>query len=139
MLIYASLQLAGRATLASLLATHPSLPTTYPLFHAMLTPDLGVSSDFIPLIGSISTTATPLEKAASLQVFYGKAKRCVAQLDAFVARCDEKKYDGPDEPWEALDFAMKIAIRDARRKAVERTENYKYTRRDLLNKWVDYN
>lgn len=99
----------------------------------MLNPDMSVDNNAIPLIGSVGNMHSTIEKASRLQAFFHKAKRCVAQLDAFTARCD-KKCEGPEEPWAPLDHNMKIAIRDVRRKAVERTENYKYTRRDLLNK-----
>jgi hypothetical protein len=92
-----------------------------------------ITNDAFPLIGSVPSTCTPSEKAEYLRGFYHKGRRCIAQLDAFTARC-EKKYDGPGHKWKELNYAMKIAIRDIRRKGVERCENYKYTRRDLLNR-----
>lgn len=57
----------------------------------------------------------------------------LSQLDVFTSRCD-RKYEGPDVRWPELDYHTRIAIRDVRRKVVERCENYKYTRRDILDK-----
>lgn len=57
----------------------------------------------------------------------------LAQLDSFTTRCD-RKYEGPEEKWAELDYHTRIAVRDVRRKVVERCENYKYTRRDILDK-----
>jgi hypothetical protein len=57
----------------------------------------------------------------------------LAQLDNFTARCD-RKYEGPEERWTELEYNTRIAVRDVRRKIVERCENYKYTRRDILDK-----
>ncbi len=94
-----------------------------------------ISNEAFPLIGSVPPTCGPVDKADYLKRFFHKGRRCIAQLDAFTARC-EKKYDGPGARWSELDYAMKIAIRDIRRKGVERCENYKYTRRDLLNRSV---
>jgi hypothetical protein len=54
-------------------------------------------------------------------------------LNTFSARCD-RKYDGPEDKWPEMDYNTRIAIRDVRRKVVERCENYKYTRRDILDK-----
>jgi hypothetical protein len=120
-------------TLRDLIDEHPLLRETYPLFYHACTSDMLISNDAFPLIGSVPATSTPVEKADYLRQFYHKGRRCIAQLDAFTARCD-KKYAGPGARWQELDYAMKIAIRDIRRKGVERCENYKYTRRDLLNR-----
>jgi hypothetical protein len=103
------------------------------LFYNIITIDMIINNNTFPLIGSVPSSCSSTEKANYLQQYYHKGRRALAQLDAFVARCD-KRYDGPGEKWTPLSAEMKIAIRDVRRKAVERCENYKYTRRDLLNK-----
>jgi hypothetical protein len=105
----------------------------YPLFYYTLNNDLSINSDSVPLIGSIPSTVTPLEKADMLRGFFHRGRRVLAQLDAFTAKCD-KKIDNGDDKWEELDHHTRIAVRDVRRKCVERCENYKYTRRDLLDK-----
>ena len=87
----------------------------------------------MPLIGSVPPTSSPVEKAAYLRAYFHRVRRLLAQLDAFTSRC-ERKHDGPGPRWPELDYFTRTAIRDVRRKAVERSENYKYTRRDLLNK-----
>lgn len=115
-----------------------------------------INNETAPLIGSIPSTCSPVEKANHLKAFYHRAKRSLAQLDAFTARCD-KRYDGSGEKWKPLDHDTKIAIRDIRRKAVERSENYRlasalqppfmvltsksyrYTRRDILNRTLGKN
>jgi hypothetical protein len=112
---------------------HPYVRDVFPLFYHIITVDLVINNNSFPLIGSVPSTCSPTEKASFLQQYYHKGRRCIAQLDAFTARCD-KRYDGPGPRWKPLTAEMKIAIRDIRRKAVERCENYKYTRRDLLNK-----
>lgn len=103
-----------------LLDTYPRLRETYPLFYHIVNDDMIINNETFPLIGSIPSTCTPLEKAQHLKEFYHKGKRCIAQLDAFTARCD-KRYDGPGEKWKPLDHDTKIAIRDIRRKGIERT------------------
>lgn len=103
------------------------------MFYNIITEDLIIDNNAFPLIGSVPSSSTPVQKAGYLQQYYHKGRRAIAQLDAFTARCD-KRYDGPGQKWAPLTPEMKIAIRDIRRKAVERCENYKYTRRDLLNK-----
>lgn len=120
-------------TLRDLVEDHPAVRDVYPLFYHTCTPDMLINNDAFPLIGSIPSTCTPVEKAEQLKGFFHKGRRCIAQLDAFTARC-EKKYEGPGGMWEEMDYQMKIAIRDIRRKGVERCENYKYTRRDILNR-----
>ena len=61
----------------------------------------------------------------------------ISQLDEFTARCDRKYEDAAGTRKLAeLDFNTRIAVRDIRRKIVERCENYKYTRRDILDKYV---
>ncbi|KAJ9095741.1 hypothetical protein QFC19_007454 [Naganishia cerealis] len=127
-----------RPTLRDLLDTHPRVREAFPLFYHILTDDMMINNESFPLIGSIPSTCTPVEKARFLKEFYHKGRRCLAQLDAFTARCD-KRYDGPGDKWKPLDHDTKIAIRDIRRKGVERCENYKYTRRDILNKAVGKN
>lgn len=123
----------GELSLYSLLQVYPEIPHMFPLFYYTLLNDLSINSDSVPLIGSIPSTVTPTEKADMLQQFFHRGRRVLAQLDAFTARCD-KKYEGPDEKWIELDFNVRIAVRDVRRKVVERCENYKYTRRDVLDK-----
>jgi hypothetical protein len=98
---------------------------TFPLFYYIITDDMVINNDNAPLIGSIPSTCSPVEKANHLKAFYHRAKRSLAQLDAFTARCD-KRYDGSGEKWKQLDHDTKIAIRDIRRKLVERSENYRY-------------
>jgi hypothetical protein len=66
-------------------------------------------------------------------MYYHRGRRVLSQLDSFNGRCD-RKYDGPDEKWPEMDYYTRIAVRDVRRKVVERCENYKYTRRDILDK-----
>ncbi|KAJ9120856.1 hypothetical protein QFC22_002790 [Naganishia vaughanmartiniae] len=127
-----------RPSLREMLDTHPRIREAFPLFYHILTDDLMINNESFPLIGSIPSTCTPVEKANFLKEFYHKGRRCLAQLDAFTARCD-KRYDGPGDKWKPLDHDTKIAIRDIRRKGVERCENYKYTRRDILNKAVGKN
>ena len=112
---------------------HPDVRTVFPLFYNIITEDMIINNSTFPLIGSVPTSCNPIQKAGYLQEYYHKGRRAIAQLDALTARCD-KRYDGPGQRWTPLSAEMKIAIRDIRRKAVERCENYKYTRRDLLNK-----
>lgn len=120
-------------SLYGLLQVYHEIPHMFPLFYYTLNNDLTINSDSVPLIGSIPSTHTPLQKADALQAFFHRARRVLAQLDAFTTRCD-RKYEGPEERWPELDYHTRIAIRDVRRKVVERCENYKYTRRDLLDK-----
>ncbi|WVN89819.1 uncharacterized protein L203_105049 [Cryptococcus depauperatus CBS 7841] len=120
-------------SLWGLLQTYPEIPHLFPLFYYTLNNDLTINSDSVPLIGSIPSNCTPAMKAETLQGFFHRGRRVLAQLDAFTARCD-RKYEGPDERWPELDYHARIAIRDVRRKVVERCENYKYTRRDILDK-----
>jgi hypothetical protein len=105
----------------------------FPLFYYTLNNDLTINSGSVPLIGSIPSTVTPIEKADNLTLYYHRGRRVLAQLDTFSARCD-RKYDGPEDKWQEMDYNTRIAIRDVRRKVVERCENYKYTRRDILDK-----
>lgn len=120
-------------TLRDLVNDHPELRTTFPLFYHILTPELVIDNDAFPLIGSVPSSCGPVDKAAHLQDYFHKGRRALAQLDAFTSRCD-KRYEGPGQRWKPLTPEVKIAIRDVRRKGVERCENYKYTRRDILNK-----
>ncbi|WWD20783.1 hypothetical protein CI109_105260 [Kwoniella shandongensis] len=129
---------ASQLSLWGLLQVYPDIPHLFPLFYYTLNNDLTINSDSVPLIGSIPSACTPLEKADTLQAFFHRGKRVLAQLDAFCARCD-RKYDGPEQKWPELDYHTRIAVRDVRRKAVERCENYKYTRRDLLDKVLGKN
>ena len=116
-----------------LLEVYPNIPHLFPLFYYTLNNDLTINSDSVPLIGSVTSTLSPLQKAETLRSFFHRGRRVLAQIDAFTARCD-KKYDGGDDRWQDLEYLTRIAIRDVRRKVVERCENYKYTRRDILNK-----
>ncbi|WWC98477.1 hypothetical protein V866_005368 [Kwoniella sp. B9012] len=125
-------------SLWGLLQVYGDIPFLFPLFYYTLNNDLTINSDSVPLIGSIPSTCTPLEKADTLRGFFHRGRRVLAQLDAFTARCD-RKYEGPDERWPELDYHTRIAIRDVRRKVVERCENYKYTRRDILDKCLGKN
>jgi hypothetical protein len=120
-------------SLWGLLQTYPDIPHHFPLFYYTLNNDLTINSDSVPLIGSIPSTVTPLEKADMLAMYYHRGRRVLAQLDTFTSRCD-RKYDGPAEKWHELEYHTRIAVRDVRRKVVERCENYKYTRRDILDK-----
>lgn len=120
-------------SLWGLLQTYPEIPHCFPLFYYTLNNDLTINSDSVPLIGSIPSTVTPLEKADMLALYYHRGRRVLAQLDTFTSRCD-RKYDGPAEKWHELEYHTRIAVRDVRRKVVERCENYKYTRRDILDK-----
>jgi len=120
-------------TLRELFDDHLEVREVFPLFYNVITEDMVIDNNTFPLIGSVPTSCGPVEKATYLQQYFHKGRRAIAQLDAFTARCD-KRYDGPGARWTPLSAEMKIAIRDIRRKAVERCENYKYTRRDLLNK-----
>ena len=122
-------------SLWGLLEVYSEIPRSYPLFYYTLNNDLSINSDSVPLIGSIPSTATGMEKAGTLQSFFHRGRRVLSQLDAFTSRCD-RKYDGAQEKLMELDFNTRIAIRDVRRKVVERCENYKYTRRDILDKCV---
>lgn len=120
-------------SLWGLLQVYPEIPHLFPLFYYTLNNDLTINSDSVPLIGSIPSTCSPQEKAEGLRRYHHRGRRVLAQLDAFSSRCD-RKYDGPDEKWPELDYHTRIAVRDVRRKVVERCENYKYTRRDILDK-----
>ena len=124
-------------SLYGLLQVYPEIPHRFPLFYYTLNNDLTINSDSVPMIGSIPSTCTPLEKAETLKGYFHRGRRVLAQLDAFTGRCD-RKYDGPEERWAELDFHTRIAVRDVRRKVVERCENYKYTRRDILDKCVPF-
>ncbi|WRT70762.1 uncharacterized protein IL334_007761 [Kwoniella shivajii] len=125
-------------SLWGLLQVYADIPHLFPLFYYTLNNDLTINSDSVPLIGSIPSTCTPMEKADTLQAFFHRGRRVLAQLDAFTARCD-RKYEGPEQKWPELDYHTRIAVRDVRRKIVERCENYKYTRRDILDKFVGKN
>jgi hypothetical protein len=120
-------------SLWGLLQSYPDIPHMFPLFYYTLNNDLTINSESVPLIGSIPSTVTPIEKADNLTLYYHRGRRVLAQLDTFSARCD-RKYDGPEDKWQEMDYNTRIAIRDVRRKVVERCENYKYTRRDILDK-----
>lgn len=133
---YSKQSISGKKPLLSLwglLQVYPEIPQRFPLFYYTLNNDLSINSDSVPLIGSIPSTITPLQKADTLRAFFHKAKRVLSQLDAFTQRCD-RKWDGPELQWSELDHHHRIAVRDVRRKVVERCENYKYTRRDILDK-----
>lgn len=120
-------------SLWGLLQVYPDIPHHFPLFYYTLNNDLTINSDSVPLIGSIPSTVTPLEKAEMLAMYFHRGRRVLSQLDSFTSRCD-RKYDGPAEKWHELEYHTRIAVRDVRRKVVERCENYKYTRRDILDK-----
>jgi hypothetical protein len=120
-------------SLWGLFQVYPQILEFYPLFYYTLLNDLSINSESVPLIGSIANTVKPVDKADTLRTFFHRGRRVLAQLDAFTARCD-RKYEGPLERWPEMDHHTRIAIRDVRRKVVERCENYKYTRRDILNK-----
>lgn len=120
-------------SLWGLLQSYPDIPHMFPLFYYTLNNDLTINSESVPLIGSIPSTVTPIEKADNLTLYYHRGRRVLAQLDTFSARCD-RKYDGPEDKWQEMDYNTRIAVRDVRRKVVERCENYKYTRRDILDK-----
>ncbi|OXG73918.1 hypothetical protein C348_01900 [Cryptococcus neoformans Gb118] len=122
-------------SLWGLLQVYPEIPHLFPLFYYTLNNDLTINSDSVPLIGSIPSNCTPLAKAETLQAYFHRGRRVLSQLDVFTSRCD-RKYEGPDVRWPELDYHTRIAIRDVRRKVVERCENYKYTRRDILDKHV---
>ncbi|WVQ70771.1 hypothetical protein IAR50_000293 [Cryptococcus sp. DSM 104548] len=122
-------------SLWGLLQVYPSIPHNFPLFYYTLNNDLTINSDSVPLIGSIPSNCTPIAKAETLAAFFHRGRRVLAQLDAFTTRCD-RKYEGPESKWPELEFHTRIAVRDVRRKIVERCENYKYTRRDILDKHV---
>lgn len=120
-------------SLWGLLEVYPEIPHLFPLFYYTLNNDLTINSDSVPLIGSIPSTCSPNEKAQTLRGYFHRGRRVLAQLDNFTVRCD-RKYEGPEDKWSDLDFNTRIAVRDVRRKIVERCENYKYTRRDILDK-----
>ncbi|ODN83044.1 hypothetical protein L202_01270 [Cryptococcus amylolentus CBS 6039] len=122
-------------SLWGLLQVYSSIPHNFPLFYYTLNNDLTINSDSVPLIGSIPSNCTPIAKAETLAAFFHRGRRVLAQLDAFTTRCD-RKYEGPENKWPELDYHTRIAVRDVRRKIVERCENYKYTRRDILDKHV---
>jgi hypothetical protein len=105
----------------------------YPLFYYTLNNDLTINCESVPLIGSIPSSCIPLDKAEMLRDFFHRGRRVLSQLDAFTTRCD-RKYEGSLERWAELEFYTRVAVRDVRRKVVERCENYKYTRRDILDK-----
>ncbi|KAL7420872.1 hypothetical protein Q5752_004826 [Cryptotrichosporon argae] len=125
-------------SLYGLLETYDQIPHLYPLFYYTLNNDLTINGDSVPLIGTIPSTSTPIEKADTLQSYFHRGRRVLAQLDAFTARCD-RKYEGPDARWPEMTYHVRIAVRDVRRKIVERCENYKYTRRDILDKVLGKN
>ncbi|KAL1412646.1 hypothetical protein Q8F55_000393 [Vanrija albida] len=113
--------------------TYPQLQKLYPLFYHALNDDLSLNMEAVPLIGTIPSTVTPHEKADRLRAFHHRGRRILAQLDAFTRRCD-RRYEGESVRWPEIADGVRVAIRDVRRKAVERCENYKYTRRDILDK-----
>ncbi|KIR67826.1 hypothetical protein I314_02243 [Cryptococcus bacillisporus CA1873] len=122
-------------SLWGLLQVYPEIPHLFPLFYYTLDNDLTINSESVPLIGSIPSNCTPMVKAETLQAYFHRGRRVLSQVDAFTSRCD-RKYDGLEIRWPELDYHTRIAIRDVRRKVVERCENYKYTRRDILDKHV---
>jgi hypothetical protein len=114
-----------------LVKEYPLLPAEYPLvFHALL-PNMTVNPELVPMIGSISSQFTVPEKCEVLKEMFGRARRVVAQLDAFTARAGPK--NASPSRWKKLSTKTHTTLRDVRRKIVERCENYKYTRRNLLN------
>lgn len=120
--------------LVALFEKYPSLPSRFPLFCFALEHNLSFHEPSVPMIKSLSQALSPLQKCEELKKLWHKGRRILAQLDAFVARCERKVIRPGDEKLPELDYATRHAIRQVRRKIVERCENYKYTRRDTLNK-----
>jgi hypothetical protein len=112
---------------------YPSLLDHYPLFYHILLPGMTVNSELVPKIGSIPPHFSTPDKCQALKAMFHRGRRILAQLDAFTRRC-EPKYIGVDGCLSPLSDSVRTTVRDVRRKIVERCENYKYTRRDLLNK-----
>lgn len=123
-------------SLFALLQVYPDIPRLYPLFYYTLLNDLKLNPDAAPMIGTIPQTYSQLEKSDALRAFFHRGRRMLAQLDAFTARCEVHIDQFGTRAWPPIDRAMRVAIREVRRKIVERCENYKYTRRDILDKYV---
>lgn len=121
-------------SLVALFEKYPSLPSRFPLFCFALEHNLTFHEPAVPMIKSLSQALLPLQKCEELKKLWHKGRRILAQLDAFVARCERKIIRPNDEKLPELDDSTRRAIRQVRRKIVERCENYKYTRRDTLNK-----
>jgi hypothetical protein len=79
---------------------------------------------------------TPAQKCEVLRDFYGRGKRVIRQLDEFTQLVKPRTNSNRDvEPlWPEINKVYTQALIQVRRKVVERTENYKYTRRDNLRK-----
>lgn len=120
--------------IVALFERYPSLPSRFPLLCFALERNLSLHEPAVPMIKSLSQALSPLQKCEELKKLWHKGRRILAQLDAFVARCERKVIRPGDEKLPELDSETRQAIRQVRRKIVERCENYKYTRRDTLNK-----
>lgn len=122
-------------SLTVLVKRYPLLPEFYPLFYQSLLDDLTLHPMAAPKIGTIPNSVIGVPKCDLLRDFWHRGKRKLQQLDAFTAHCNPRNEStGNHEAWADLSESYRIAIRDVRRKIVERTENYKYTRRDILTK-----
>lgn len=117
-------------------AIYPEAEAEYPLFYDALQVNMTLGDSAVPKIGSIPGSYSVLDKCDRLKEMFHSARQVLAQLDAFTHRC-EAKHPSPAR-LEQLSPSLRTAIRDIRRKIVERCENYKYTRRDILNKRVPH-
>lgn len=106
---------------------YPLLAQTFPLFHTIIREDMTIHNMGVPPIGIIPNTVSGKHKCDILRDFYHCGKRKIEQLDAFAELCHSQTWSELSEPY-------RIKVRNMRRKMVERTENYKYTRRNILNK-----
>jgi hypothetical protein len=121
---------------AALLKKYPCLPVEFPLLFHALQPDMTIDDAAAPKIGTIPNSVTPAQKCEVLRDFYGRGKRVIRQLDEFTQLVKPRTNSNRDvEPlWPEINKVYTQALIQVRRKVVERTENYKYTRRDNLRK-----
>ncbi|KLT44334.1 hypothetical protein CC85DRAFT_326482 [Cutaneotrichosporon oleaginosum] len=131
-------KLSGNLSRAAFLKRYPRLPFEFPLLYYALLPDMTLDDAAAPKIGTIPSSVTPLQKCSILQDFYGRGKRLIRQLDEFSYLVKPRTSGSrTNEPlWTEIPKPYSRALVFVRRKVVERTENYKYTRRDLLKKTI---
>ncbi|BEJ15073.1 hypothetical protein CspHIS471_0408400 [Cutaneotrichosporon sp. HIS471] len=128
---------SGSVSRAALLNRYPRLPQDFPLLFRALEPDLSIDERAAPKIGTIPKTVTPETKGEILQRFYHRGRRVIQQMDAFAILVKPRTTCGRkiEASWLELSLPYGKALIAVRRKIVERTENYKYTRRDTLRKF----
>lgn len=121
---------------STLIAKYPRLPRDFPLLFHALGHDMAIDDAAAPKIGTVPNTATATEKCDILRDFFHRGRRVIQQLDAFINLVKPRNNGGRKAQalWPEISKPYSAAFTTVRRKVVERTENYKYTRRDILRK-----